>query len=116
MRSLSTLYRIAYGRIMWAEDGDYRGMCHLFTTMCDDGLITSNEYIRLKNNLEKNRPSEWKHVEFAAEKSYNWDDDDGDYYWFPRGKLALRKKFLQKMINYSKPWYIKLYLRWKGLL
>jgi hypothetical protein len=113
MRSLTTLYKIAYGRIMWAKDGDYRGMCHLIDTLERDKLITLDEWIKLRENLLKNRPTEWLHLEFAALDCYDWDDGD---YWFPPGEMEVRKRFLHKMINYSRPWYVKLYLLWKDQL
>jgi hypothetical protein len=112
MRTLTTLYRIAYGRIMLAEDNDYTCICHMINTMVFDKLITDDEAYRLRKDIIANRPTEWKHVEIAAHKSYDWDS----MYWFPLGELKYRKQFLHKMINYSKPWYIKLYYLWKGQL
>lgn len=112
MRSLTELYKIAYGRIMWAKDGDYTGLCDLICTLLEDGMITFEEKERLKNSLKRNRPSEYRHTEFACLRDYEWED----WYWFPKGQIEHRRNFLKKMINYSKPWYIKLYLLWKEKL
>lgn len=111
MRSLNELYRIAYGRIMDASDGDFEGLCHLIKTLRYDKLISDDEYIKLKSHLKKNRPSEWKHIEFLECIEY----DDEALYWWPQGRLEQRKLFLLKMIEVSQPWYIKIVMAWKIL-
>ena len=112
MRSINTLYRIAYGRIMFAQDEEYASICHMFHTLVHDGLITQEEEVRLRKHLMKNRPDEWTHVEFAADVEYSWEE----FYWWPIGKLDQRRRFIHKMINYTRPWYITLYLLWTSQL
>jgi len=111
MRSLNTLYRIAYGRIMDACDGDYQGLCHLLLSLSYDKLITQQEFLKLKDHLYKNRPSEWKHIEFIDCEEY----DDECPFWWPTGQLKQRKLFLKKMIEVTQPWYIKIVMAWKIL-
>jgi len=112
MRKLTILYRIAYGRAMFAEKGEYESICQMIATLRADHLITDDEYVLLKADIKKNRPREFKHLELAAKKSYDWDGA----LWYPPGKWKHRLRFLHKMIKYSKPWYFKIYYLWKGQL
>ena len=108
MRSLTTLYKIAYGRLMLASDGEYAGLCYLIYTLEKDKLITFEEAFALREDLDKNRPTEKLHIEFSANPEY---DIDG-LHWWPRGQVEPRLRFLKRMIYYSRPWYIKFYLIW----
>ena len=113
MRPLITLYKIAYGRLLFANDGDFRGLCHMFITLAKEKLITTEELKTLHKDLMKNKPSEFQHLEFFCEET--WMGSDSPFWWEP-GELELRRKFLSKMINYSKPWHIKFYLWWTNRL
>jgi len=114
MRKLTELYKIVYEYIQDVPDGKYYGFCHLFQEMYDDDIITFKEELALRKHLSKNKPTQWRHIEFIADKDYLGDEEDS-MYWWPRGEWKQRKLFIQKMIQVSKPWYKQIGYIWNQL-
>jgi len=113
-RSLATLYSLAYDYVKDEPDRsqNLNGLCHLFFRMQTQGIVTWEEHMLMCNNLANNKPSGRIHIRFALDDLFT----DDTVYWFPVGNWIIRKEFLLMMIEYSKPWYVKMYEEWRKKL
>lgn len=118
MRSLHTLYKIVLSEAIKNNRSPKYGICHLIQdakfALVDK--ITFKEEERLDNHFKANRPhrSKGSFKEFAHDKSYRWDEGknrpSGAYWWDTdeEGKVQ-RYLFLNALIEYTAPWYIKVW-------
>lgn len=106
MKSLEKCYAIALEYYKSNKKYQCSGLCLLLTKLYQDDILSLEESLRLKHNIWKNKPSPTLHSELY----YN----DSNIYWWPKGEIEQRIKFLQKlMLEAYKPWYLKLWDRLK---
>jgi hypothetical protein len=107
-RTLNQLYILVFKRLKRQGMRHSLGLCNLLYMLFIDSHISEKEYEKLKKHFLSHKPTEFKHVAF-----FRKNESTTYGFWWEARELEIRRLFINKMINITKPWYIKLYNKFK---
>lgn len=101
-RKLTELYAIAVDNIHLLDTG----ICFLFSRLYHTNLINRKEYFRLIEHFMQCKPSKKrKYKSFMVKEIWGTTS----LFWWKIGEKEIRKQFLIRLREDTKPWYDKIW-------